>query len=81
MKVAAFRLTIDAIGQALNSFKSAATDAERLREAEWVRRTVREAMAAGGVCGRATTHDRGRLADWTVAAVTALTDAGLPAGF
>lgn len=81
MKVAAFRLTIDAVTYALNSFKSAATDAERLREADWVRRAVREALGAEAVCGRATPADRQRLAAWVEGARHSLTVAGLEAGF
>lgn len=56
-KVSDYRDLIDALSQAFVSLRSARLD-ERIREAEWVKRTARELMDAR--CPRATERDRRR---------------------
>jgi hypothetical protein len=58
IKVAAYRDLIDRLGQAFDSLKSAASPAERCREAEWVRRAAQNLMAVE--CRRARQYDRNR---------------------
>lgn len=58
MRVTDYRDLIDNLSQAFASLKSAATPQERLHEAEWVRRSARELMAAE--CPRAKQADRDR---------------------
>jgi hypothetical protein len=67
VKVAEYRDLIDALGQAFDSLKRAATPDEQHREAEWVRRSARDLMATE--CPRARQYDRDRaerLIDHTV---------------
>jgi hypothetical protein len=56
VKVAEYRNLIDAVSDAFASLRSAATPAERVSEADRVRRAARELMAAS--CPRAKDDDR-----------------------
>lgn len=74
MKVAEYRLLIDAVVQSFNSLRGCQLS-ERPREAAWVRRTMTELRAAD--CPRATNRDRERADYWLSAALEFLVEADL----
>lgn len=77
MNVQDFRDSISAISQALASFKGAANNSEQVREAGWVRNTVKDARAAAEKCQTAKPKDRERLDLLVTEAHRALTAASL----
>lgn len=72
MKVAEYRVLIDAIHWSLNGVSAAVGDKEKAQAVGLLRRSVAELTAAE--CPRATAYDRQRAADWLASAARRLAE-------